>query len=99
MVLRRLNLAPDNPVLLAMKGRLDRVLDLIEKRLGEADSLPAAIHRSRHHMVFSLTTMRVFLPIDLAPIRICFDISGASALARRISVRCARVTGHEPLLT
>jgi len=28
MVVRRLNLAPDNPVRLAMQGRLDRVLDM-----------------------------------------------------------------------
>jgi glutathione S-transferase len=68
MVLRRLNLAPDNTVLLAMKGRLDRVLDLIEKRLGEADYFAGSEFTAADIiMVFSLTTMRVFLPIDLAP--------------------------------
>jgi glutathione S-transferase len=68
MVLRRLNLAPDNPVLLAMRGRLDRVLDLSEKRLGEADYFAGSEFTAAYIiMVFSLTTMRVFLPIDLAP--------------------------------
>jgi glutathione S-transferase len=68
MVLRRLDLAPDNPVLLAMKGRLDRVLDLIEKRLGEAHYFAGSEFTAADIiMVFSLTTMRVFLPIDLAP--------------------------------
>ncbi len=37
MVLRRLSLAEDNPMLLATKGRLDRALDLVETRLGEAN--------------------------------------------------------------
>ncbi len=68
MVLRRLDLAPDNPVLLAMKGRLDKALALVEARLAEAaffagDTFTAA----DIIMVFSLTTMRVFLPLDLSP--------------------------------
>jgi glutathione S-transferase len=68
MVLRRLGLPPDNPVLLAMKGRLDLVLDLIEKRLGEATHLAGSEFTAADIItVFSLTTMRVFLPIDLAP--------------------------------
>jgi len=68
MVLRRLKLAPDNPVLRAMQGRLDRVLDLVEKRLGEADYLAGSQFTAADIMsVFSLTTMRAFLPLDLAP--------------------------------
>jgi glutathione S-transferase len=51
-----------------MKGRLDRVLDLIEKRLGEADYFAGSEFTAADIiMLFSLTTMRVFLPIDLAP--------------------------------
>lgn len=68
MVLRRLDLAPDNPVLLAMKGRLDRALDLVEARLGDADYFAGAeVTAADVMMVFSLTTMRIFLPLDLTP--------------------------------
>ena len=41
MVLRRLDLAAEHPVLRAMQGRLDRALGLVEARLGAADYLPA----------------------------------------------------------
>ncbi len=68
MVLRRLDLAPDNPVLLAMQGRLDGALALVEARLGEADYFAGSrLTAADIMMVFSLTTMRLFLPFDLAP--------------------------------
>lgn len=68
MILRRLGLAPDNPVLLAVRGRLDRALGMVEARLGEADHLAGAGFTAADVMlVFSLTTMRTFLPLDLAP--------------------------------
>ena len=68
MVLRRLGLPPDNPVLLAMQGRLDRALDLVEARLGQADHFAGDEFTAADIMaVFSLTTMRLFLPLDLAP--------------------------------
>lgn len=68
MILRRLDLAPDNPVVLAMRGRLDRALGMVEARLGEADHLAGAGFTVADVMlVFSLTTMRTFLPLDLAP--------------------------------
>lgn len=68
MVLRRLSLAEDNPTLLAMQGRLDRALDLVEARLGEAAYFAgSAFTAADIMMVFSLTTMRLFLPFDLAP--------------------------------
>jgi glutathione S-transferase len=68
MVLRRLGLPPDNPVLTAMQGRLDRALDLVETRLGEADHFAGDEFTAADIiMVFSLTTMRLFLPLDLAP--------------------------------
>lgn len=68
MVLRRLDLPADNPVLLATRGRLDRALDLVEARLGEADHLAGSEFTAADVMaVFSLTTMRCFLPLDLAP--------------------------------
>jgi glutathione S-transferase len=67
LVLRRLNVAPDNAVQVAMKARLDRALELVEARLGEADYLAGAELTAADIMtVFSLTTMRHFLPLDLS---------------------------------
>jgi len=68
MVLRRLNLAADDPTLLAMKERLDRAFDLVEARLGEATYFAGSEFTAADIiMVFSLTTMRLFLPLDLTP--------------------------------
>lgn len=68
MILRRLDLAPDNPTLVATKGRLDRALGVVETRLRDADYLAGQEFTAADiMMVFSLTTMRVFLPLDLAP--------------------------------
>jgi len=72
VMLRRMTLGralpADHPVLTATQERLDKVLALVEERLGQApyfagDDFSAADIMS----VFSLTTMRMFLPIDLAP--------------------------------
>ena len=68
MLLRRLDLAPDNPVLVSTIGRLDRALDLVEARLGDTPHLAGDEFTAADIMiVFSLTTMRYFLPLDLAP--------------------------------
>ena len=68
MVMRQLNLPPDHPILLAMRGRLDRALNLVETRLGEADYLAGSEFTAADIMtVFSLTTMRNFMPIDISP--------------------------------
>lgn len=68
MILGRLDLAADNPLLRAMKGRLDLALGLVEARLGQADYLAGAEFTTADIMaVFSLTTMRYFLPFDLSP--------------------------------
>lgn len=68
MILGRLNLAADNPMLLAMKARLALALGLVETRLGKADYLAGRAFTTADIMnVFSLTTMRLFLPFDLAP--------------------------------
>lgn len=68
MLMRRLNLAADNPTLAGTKGRLDLVLNLIEARLGEAQFLAGQEFTAADiMMVFSLTTMRYFMPLDLAP--------------------------------
>lgn len=66
MILNRLKLADDNPILLATKTRVDRAFDLIDARTREADYLAGAEFTSADIMMgFSLTTMRYFLPYDL----------------------------------
>ncbi len=68
MVLARLNLPADNPLLRAMTGRLDLALGLVEARLGKADYFAGCDFTTADIMiVFTLTTMRYFLPFDLAP--------------------------------
>jgi glutathione S-transferase len=68
MVVRRTGVPADNPMLLSVKERLDRVLDLVEARLGEAEFLAGSEFTAADIMsVFSLTTMRTFLPLDLSP--------------------------------
>jgi glutathione S-transferase len=68
MILGRLSLPADNPLLLAMKGRLDLALGLVEARLGKVDYFAGRDFTTADIMiVFTLTTMRFFLPFDLAP--------------------------------
>lgn len=68
MILRRLDLPADNAVLVATRGRLDRALGLIDARLADAPYLAGAEFTAADIMtVFSLTTMRYFMPVDLAP--------------------------------
>jgi glutathione S-transferase len=66
MILGRLGLPDDNAVLRAMKGRLDLALGMVESRLGKADYLAGSVLTTADIMiVFTLTTMRLFLPFDL----------------------------------
>ena len=52
----------------AAKERFDLILSLLEKRLGDAHYLAGAdLTAADIMMVFSLTTMRLFSPYDLAP--------------------------------
>ena len=68
MVLHRLALPANDPLAAAMRGRLDRALDLLEARLRDATYLAGAEFTAADIMtVFSLTTMRIFMPLDLAP--------------------------------
>jgi glutathione S-transferase len=68
MILRRLNPPEDDPVLAAMRGRLDRAMGLVEARLGASEHLAGAAFTAADIMnVFSLTTMRAFSPFDLTP--------------------------------
>ena len=67
MILTRLKLAPDNPMLVATKVRVDRAFDLIEARAREAEYCAGKEFTSADIMMgFSLTTMRYFQPYDLA---------------------------------
>ena len=66
MFLRRLDLPADGPTLVATKARLDCALDLVEAGLGEADFLAGQEFSAADIMtVFSLTTLRVFLPLEM----------------------------------
>lgn len=84
MILSRLTLPPDNPVLLSTLGRLDRALVLVDDRLGTADFLAGQqITAADIMVVFSLSTMRYFFPVDLAP------YANIRAYLRRIGERAA----------
>ncbi|HEY0255640.1 MAG TPA: glutathione S-transferase family protein [Kofleriaceae bacterium] len=50
----------------SVRGRLDKLLQLLEARLHEAPYLASAFTAADIMTVFSLTTMRLFQPIDLA---------------------------------
>ncbi|HEY8357759.1 MAG TPA: glutathione S-transferase family protein [Ramlibacter sp.] len=68
MILGRLQLPPDHPVLVAAKGRIERVLRQLDARLATATWLAGeAFTAADIMMVFSLSTMRYFAPLDLAP--------------------------------
>ncbi len=84
MILRRLGLADDNPTLLAMKELLDRALGLVEARLGGVEYFAGREFTAADIMVvFSLTTMRSFIPVDLGP------YPGILSYLRRIGARGA----------
>ena len=101
MVLRRLDLPADNPVLTAMRGRLDRALEQVAARLAEADYLAGpALTAADIMMVFSLTTMRIFLPLDLAPYPAI--LAYLQRVGARVAYRAAMRKGDPdlvPLLT
>jgi glutathione S-transferase len=68
MMVGRVGLAPGHPVQAAVQGRLDRIMALVEARLGEAEYLAGQDFTAADIMsVFSLTTMRLFQPLDLKP--------------------------------
>ena len=70
MILNRLNLAADNPILSATKTRVDRAFDLVDARAREAEYLAGSEFAAADIMMgFSLTTMRYFLPYDLGRCR------------------------------
>jgi glutathione S-transferase len=62
-----LDLPEDDRVRKDTRRRLELVLGLIEKRLGEVEYLAGAFSAADIMSVFSLTTMRHFMPVDLQP--------------------------------
>ena len=69
-----------------MKGRLDLALGLVEARLGKVDYLAGGEFTTADIMVvFSLTTMRYFLPFDLAPYPAILRLSAAHRRPSRLS--------------
>jgi glutathione S-transferase len=68
MTVSRTGLPADHPARMAMQMRLDRVLRLVDARLREATYFAGSEFTSADIMsVFSLTTMRLFQPVDLRP--------------------------------
>jgi len=66
MILNRLKLAEDNPMLAATRARVDRAFDLVDAHVREAEYLAGNTFTTADIMtVFSLTTMRYFQPYDL----------------------------------
>ncbi|MDH2345237.1 glutathione S-transferase family protein [Bradyrhizobium sp. SSUT18] len=67
MILNRLKLAEDNPMLVATSGRIDRAFDLVDARLRDAEYLAGDTFTTADIMMgFSLTTMRYFQSYDLS---------------------------------
>jgi glutathione S-transferase len=67
-ILEWVNVPSDHPIAVLLKERLHRSLDLIEAALGRTPYLAGNDFTAADIMtVFSLTTMRIFHPVDLAP--------------------------------
>jgi len=68
MILGRLNLPADNPMLKAMQDRLALALGFLNQRLSQVDYLAGSeLTTADIMLVFTLTTMRLFYPYDLKP--------------------------------
>ncbi|MBR1172468.1 glutathione S-transferase [Bradyrhizobium sp. KB893862 SZCCT0404] len=66
MILNRLKLAEDNPMLVATRGRVDRAFELVDARVRDAEYLAGKTFTTADIMIgFSLTTMRYFQPYDV----------------------------------
>ena len=80
-----------------VRGRLSRAFDLVETRLGEAEYFAgSAFTAADIIMVFSLTTMRIFLPLDVAPYPTFLLICSVLARAARIRRQCRRAIPEWP---
>ncbi|EJN10195.1 glutathione S-transferase family protein [Herbaspirillum sp. YR522] len=67
MTVQRAGLAPDHPLLAATRDRVERVLSLLQHRLGQVPYLAGSEFTAADVMsLFSLSTMRHFQPLDLS---------------------------------
>jgi glutathione S-transferase len=96
LLLNRLKLADDNPILAATRARVDRAFDLLDARTRETEYLAGSEFTAADIMTgFSLTTMRYFQPYDLAR---CPNIVGYLArIAERAAYRRAMEKGDPGL--
>ena len=101
MVLARVGLPPEHPVIAGARGRLERNLDLLEARLADKPYLAGEVFTAADVMlVFSLTTMRHFTPLDLSPYPAI--LAYLQRIGQREGYRRAMQKGDpelEPLLT
>lgn len=67
MISSRFSPPADHPALLLGQGRMQRILKMMDERLGKAMYLAGEFTAADIMTVFSLTTMRHFLPYDLSP--------------------------------
>jgi glutathione S-transferase len=82
MTLRRADVPADSPVAGFVQERLDRALNAADTRLEQAQYIAGADFTAADIMiVFSLTTMRLFLPLALGP------YANIRAYLQRIGVR------------
>jgi glutathione S-transferase len=82
MILRRIDLPADNAVLVSTRERLARALEWVDGRLREVPYLAGTEFTAADIMiVFTLTTMRYFMPVDFAP------YPNIRAYLKRISAR------------
>jgi glutathione S-transferase len=101
MLARRAQLPADHPVSVWAEGRRERALGSVEKRLESTPYLAGEAFTAADIMtVFSLTTMRLFVPYDLAPypaIRAYLQRIGAREAYRRAMEKGD--PGFTPMLT
>ena len=87
MMVGRAGLPPQHPVQIAVQGRLERVMALVEGRLGQAGCLAGNEFTAADIMsVFSLTAMRLFQPLDL--------LAYLQRIGARPAYRGAMAKGH-----
>jgi len=101
MTVGRSGLAADHPLRTSVQERLDKVLALIDAQLSRSDYLAGDEFTAADIMsVFSLTTMRLFHPVDLAPYRNI--LAYLQRIGRRPAYERAMAKGDpdlKPLLT
>ena len=84
LVVKSLQVPGENAFAAGIRGRLDRALEAFDARVGNNEWLAGGEFTAADIMsVFSLTTMRIFLPLDLSP------YSNLLAYLQRVGARSA----------